>query len=44
MKVLRDPRCIGMIVDTALVPSMMVIAGSSGLLQKVDNTLTDGPV
>ena len=41
MKVLRDTGCTGMIVDRALVPDVMVIPGSSGLLQMVDHTLID---
>ena len=43
MKVLRDTGCTGMIVDRALVPEVMVIPGSSGLLQMVDHTLIDMP-
>ena len=39
MKVLQDTGCTGMIVDSALVPEVMVIPGSSGLQQMVDNTL-----
>ena len=41
VKVLRDTGCTGMIVDRALVPDVMVIPGSSGLLQMVDHTLID---
>ena len=33
-----------MIVDWALVPGMMVITGSLGLLQMVDHTLIDVPL
>ena len=39
VKVLRDTGCTGMIVDRASVPDLMVIPGSSGLLQMVDHTL-----
>ena len=44
VKVLRDTGCTGMIVDRALVPDVMVIPGSSGLLQMVDHTLIDVPL
>ena len=44
VKVLRDTGCTGKIVDRALVPDLMVIPGSSGLLQMVDHTLIDVPL
>ena len=44
VKGLRDTGCTGMIVDRALVPDVMVIPGSSGLLQMVDHTLIDVPL
>ena len=43
-KLLRDTGCTGMIVDSALVPDVMVIPGSSGSLQMVDHTLIDVPL
>ena len=33
LKVLRDTGCSGMLVDRALIPDVMVIPGSSDLLQ-----------
>ena len=44
VKVLRDTGCTGMIVDRALIPDLMVIPGSSGLLQMVYHTLTNVPL
>ena len=44
MKVLRDTGCTGMLVDRALIPDSMVIPGSSGSLQMVDQTLMDVPL
>ena len=42
VKVLRDTGCTGMLVDRALVPNMMVIPGSSFLMQMCTTKDTAG--
>ena len=44
VQVLRDTGYIGMIVDRALIPDLMVMRGCSGSLQMVDHTLIDVPL
>ena len=44
VKVLRDTGCTGVIVNRALISDSMVIPGSLGSLQMVDNNMIDVPL